>query len=68
MVAIAQCFLHFFYCHFSIIVQSMQLANKFLVTFALLDSLQFLRLHQMLGQPLAVAQAQTTQHVEDILK
>lgn len=46
----------------------MQLANEFLIAFALLGSLQFLWLYQMFGKPLTVTQTQAAQHVEDILK
>ena len=68
MMAFAQCFLLLLGCHFSCVVQCMELAHEFFVPRTLLCLAPFFRLNQVLCQPLAVAQTQPAQHVENILK
>ena len=53
---------------FTFIVQSLKLLQPLLVAFTLFDLLQFIWFYEMFCQPLAVAQAQSAQHMENVLK
>ena len=68
MVTFTQSILQLFACHLAIVMQCVQCAHEFLIAFSLLSPLHDVRLYQMLGKPLTVAQTQSAQHVKYIFK